>query len=196
MTNSNKKLNFHFLFSTFFGLGKTGKRFSILAASIVAIPIAYLLLFASTILLNNSDFNSPFYSLALSVFMVAILTAIAIYSAGTYARQIKIKDPNEVVIDEILGQCLCVILTVPLTFPLVLLSKLSQRFQIPDLAILGSSLILNIFLFRIFDSLKPWPINVIEKCKGGFGIILDDIVAGFFAAVTYYAILLAIISFA
>jgi len=39
-------------------------------------------------------------------------------------------------------------------------------------------------LFRFFDILKPWPISWLDKkMQGGFGIMIDDIVAGAFAAV-------------
>lgn len=39
-------------------------------------------------------------------------------------------------------------------------------------------------LFRFFDILKPWPIKQIDKTvKGGFGIMLDDVLAGVFAAI-------------
>lgn len=38
-------------------------------------------------------------------------------------------------------------------------------------------------LFRIFDVWKPWPIRVIDRqVHGGFGIMLDDIIAGVWAA--------------
>lgn len=38
--------------------------------------------------------------------------------------------------------------------------------------------------FRIFDIVKPWPIGwVDQKVQGGFGIMIDDILAGLFAAV-------------
>jgi phosphatidylglycerophosphatase A len=37
-------------------------------------------------------------------------------------------------------------------------------------------------LFRLFDIWKPWPINIIDRdVHGGFGMILDDVVAGLFA---------------
>ena len=40
-------------------------------------------------------------------------------------------------------------------------------------------IILGFLLFRLFDIWKPWPISVIdEKVHGGFGMILDDVVAG------------------
>jgi len=39
-------------------------------------------------------------------------------------------------------------------------------------------------LFRLFDILKPWPIDYIdENVQGGFGMILDDVVAGLFAMI-------------
>jgi phosphatidylglycerophosphatase A len=39
-------------------------------------------------------------------------------------------------------------------------------------------------LFRFFDILKPWPISVADKkLHGGFGIMLDDILAGIAAFV-------------
>lgn len=44
------------------------------------------------------------------------------------------------------------------------------------------SLILGFVLFRIFDIFKPWPINWLDKkVSGGFGIMVDDIIAGLFA---------------
>jgi len=44
------------------------------------------------------------------------------------------------------------------------------------------NLLLGFVLFRIFDILKPWPIKWIDqKVSGGFGIMLDDVIAGLFA---------------
>lgn len=43
-------------------------------------------------------------------------------------------------------------------------------------------IVLGFCLFRLFDIWKPWPIKVIDhKVGGGFGIMLDDIVAALFA---------------
>jgi phosphatidylglycerophosphatase A len=45
-------------------------------------------------------------------------------------------------------------------------------------------IILGFALFRLFDIWKPWPIHIIdEKVQGGFGMVLDDIVAGLFAMI-------------
>ncbi len=42
-------------------------------------------------------------------------------------------------------------------------------------------------LFRFFDMLKPWPISWLDKhVSGGFGIMLDDIVAGFMAMISLW----------
>ncbi len=44
-------------------------------------------------------------------------------------------------------------------------------------------LLLGFILFRIFDVWKPWRIRVIDqKVEGGFGIMLDDLIAGLWAA--------------
>ena len=44
-------------------------------------------------------------------------------------------------------------------------------------------------LFRLFDIWKPWPISWVDKnIKGGFGILLDDLIAGFFAGVILYTL--------
>jgi phosphatidylglycerophosphatase A len=47
-----------------------------------------------------------------------------------------------------------------------------------------NAVLVGFILFRIFDILKPWPIKWIDqKVDGGLGIMLDDILAGVFAAV-------------
>lgn len=82
--------------------------------------------------------------------------------AGTYAeKKLGKKDPGEVVIDELVG----------VWFAMAPFSRTSWYF------------ILTAFiLFRIFDILKPWPVNASEKwLPDGFGIMIDDVVAGAYA---------------
>jgi len=44
------------------------------------------------------------------------------------------------------------------------------------------AVVIGFVLFRLFDIWKPWPIGTIDKhVKGGFGIMLDDVIAGIFA---------------
>ena len=48
-------------------------------------------------------------------------------------------------------------------------------------------LLLGFLLFRFFDILKPWPINLLDKhVKGGFGIMIDDVLAGVYAWMCLY----------
>ncbi len=50
-------------------------------------------------------------------------------------------------------------------------------------------LLLGFVLFRVFDIIKPWPISWLDKkVKGGFGIMIDDIVAGLFALAVLQAV--------
>ncbi len=50
-------------------------------------------------------------------------------------------------------------------------------------------MVIGFVLFRFFDILKPWPIRWFDrKVSGGFGIMLDDLIAGLFAAALLFAI--------
>ena len=50
-------------------------------------------------------------------------------------------------------------------------------------------IIIGFVLFRLFDILKPWPISVADKqLKGGFGIMIDDVLAGIAAFVILHII--------
>ncbi len=50
-------------------------------------------------------------------------------------------------------------------------------------------LVTGFVLFRFFDMLKPWPISWLDKrVHGGFGIMIDDLVAGVMAAISLAAI--------
>ena len=97
--------------------------------------------------------------------VVGVLFVIGVWVCSRYERMTEGHDPSEVVIDEIAA--------VPLAFLFVPFS--------PKTAILGFA------FFRIFDILKPWPIKVLDRIQGGLGVMLDDLLAGFFAAVAVWA---------
>jgi phosphatidylglycerophosphatase A len=96
---------------------------------------------------------------ALTVLAMVLVTAIGIPASTIVAREAAKKDPGFVVIDEVAGQL----------FALVALSPTWVHGLIA------------LALFRLFDIWKPWPIRYFEKFKDGWGIMLDDVVAGFFA---------------
>jgi len=189
--------NPHFLFCTFFGLGKFFKRFPGTIGSLIAVPLAYFVTWFSLLILNFFPAYSDLYIARFfaPVCTLAILFFIGVYSSSKYSAQIKVEDPKEVIIDEIIAQMLCMVLSLPLTFNLISQNLAGKTVIYYDvvfiLAILG-----NFVLFRFFDIVKPWPISWVDKkIHGGFGIMFDDIVAAIFALVIYFAVLFSIIDF-
>jgi phosphatidylglycerophosphatase A len=54
-------------------------------------------------------------------------------------------------------------------------------------------ILIGFFLFRFFDILKPFPIGRIEKrLKGGYGVVLDDVLAGIYGNIVLHLVLLAL----
>jgi phosphatidylglycerophosphatase A len=50
-------------------------------------------------------------------------------------------------------------------------------------------IVIGFFLFRLFDILKPFPIRRLERrLKGGFGVVLDDVIAGIYANIILHFI--------
>jgi len=96
-----------------------------------------------------------------AIFLVISIVA-AIWSAGVTERILGRDDPSEVVIDEVAGFLLTVYLL-----------PLSWR-----------SIALGFIMFRFFDILKPFPIKRLERIGGGTGIVLDDLGAGVYAALS------------
>jgi phosphatidylglycerophosphatase A len=93
-----------------------------------------------------------------------VVCTVVVIAAGTWAaheaeRALGGKDPGAIVIDEVAGMALSV-LTLPLT-PAVLLA--------------------GFLLFRLFDIVKPYPANALQRLRGGAGVMLDDLVAGLYA---------------
>lgn len=82
-------------------------------------------------------------------------------------------DYNETNIDEIHGQAIA-------GLPIFLINHTGSS-QI-------GSLFLSLVLFRLFDTLKPWPVKKAESIKGVWGIMLDDSIAGFMAACLVWVI--------
>ena len=96
---------------------------------------------------------------------------IGIWSAGRHAKEIGEDDPSSIVIDEVAGQWLT-LTVVPLDI---------------------TYYVLGFVLFRIFDIFKPWPVSwADQKIKGGWGIMLDDVLAAIYAGAVLYGIRLLI----
>ncbi|SSR39433.1 phosphatidylglycerophosphatase A [Acinetobacter baumannii] len=101
----------------------------------------------------------------LSLIAILIMSVVGIYICGQTAKVINVHDDGRIVWDEFAGQSITFI-------PLLYLQQINWIWVIT-----------GFILFRIFDVWKPWPIRVIDRqVHGGFGIMLDDIIAGVWAA--------------
>ncbi len=108
----------------------------------------------------------PFYLLLAKLSLIAYVIFLVIFIAFSswvserLSKEIKLHDHPGMNIDEFAG-FFVTMLNAPLGWGWV---------------------VLGFILFRLFDIFKPWPIRYIdENVHGGFGMILDDVVAGLFA---------------
>ena len=97
---------------------------------------------------------------AVAVILTAILVLFSVRVAHLAELQLKAKDPGCIVIDEIAGMCVTM-----LAIPLTLTTGLA-----------------GFLLFRVFDVIKPPPARQMERrLQGGWGVVMDDVVAGVMA---------------
>ena len=102
-----------------------------------------------------------------------IIFIYSFYAISNYIKNTVNKDPNEIVIDEFLGQ----------SIPIYLYEISHNTIKESDSAIVYYSIIF--ILFRFFDILKPFPVSYFDKnFKNTFGVIFDDICAGFYVVLT------------
>ena len=65
--------------------------------------------------------------------------------------------------------------------------------KIIDIALLG---VVPFILFRLFDIMKPWPIDWLDQnVKGAWGVMIDDVAAAIFAVVVQYVLVFFILDF-
>jgi phosphatidylglycerophosphatase A len=102
------------------------------------------------------------HALAVQWGALAMLFALGVWACGRTARDLGVADHGSIVWDEIVAFALVLTLTPrsPLWFGVAFL------------------------LFRLFDIWKPWPIRYFDRTlKGGFGVMLDDVLAAIYAIV-------------
>lgn len=100
-----------------------------------------------------------------TILAIIIMSLVGIWICGRTADLMGVHDDGRIVWDEFAGQSITFL-------PLLYLNEMSWMW-----ALVGFT------LFRLFDVWKPWPIRVIDRqIDGGFGIMLDDIIAGLWAA--------------
>jgi phosphatidylglycerophosphatase A len=101
--------------------------------------------------------------------LALVVLGPAIWAADVTARETGLKDPQIVVVDEVVGQWIAV-------------AGASLTSSLTAAAITWKTWCLAFVLFRAFDMWKPPPVRQLEQVPGGAGIVLDDVMAGIYAA--------------
>ena len=148
------------LFVTMFGLGRIPKipgTFGSLATIIILYIFFHILNLSSNIILI----------ILITIFILSF-SAIAIY-----IKDNENKDPKEIIIDEFIGQSLPIYLYE--------ISHGIEKSSNEAIIFYGICFV----LFRFFDIAKPFPVNYFDRnFKNSFGVIMDDVCAGFYVVLS------------
>ena len=148
------------LFVTMLGLGKVPKipgTFGSLAAAIILYIFFHIL-------------NIPSNLILIGLMVIFIFSFLAV---ATHIKDNENKDPKEVIIDEFIGQ----------SIPIYLYEISHGTEKSSDEAIIFYTVCF--VLFRFFDIAKPFPVNYFDKnFKNSFGVIMDDVCAGFYVVLS------------
>ena len=120
--------------------------------------------------------GTPVWIYTVVIVVVGVLSCVICAALGEWSeKHYGRTDPGQVVIDEVAGQCVALLLP-----PIALLGEpMTIDWFLHTGAYLGACFV----LFRIFDIIKPPPANQLQKLRAGWGILLDDLVAGAMALV-------------
>lgn len=110
-------------------------------------------------------------------FPLLLLAIFAGFVKGWWATSVMTKDsddhdPSEIVVDEVVGQWIALL---PLSYPAWSMGI--------DILALWPGWIAAFALFRLFDILKPGPVGWADRRGDALGVMLDDVIAGVFAAI-------------
>ena len=104
-------------------------------------------------------FLIPGFSESIVIIPVIIISIIVGVPLGNYFEKMYGEDPQIFTLDEFVGTWIT-FLFVPINLP---------------------TIILGFLVWRTFDIVKPFPANRAEKLKGGWGIMMDDVVSGVYS---------------
>ena len=155
-----KKLNYYFI--TLFVFGNPIIKYRGTWASLFTTLFLFLLIHVLKI---------PILIIFLSLLLILIYSFFAIKSC---LKDFNNDDPQEIVIDEFIGQ------SIP-----IILYELFHSERTNSLVDALQIYLWFFLLFRLFDGLKPFPIDYIDKkYKNTFGILFDDVLAGFYVVLS------------
>jgi phosphatidylglycerophosphatase A len=108
-------------------------------------------------------------SLPLYLLVIVVGFLIGVWACDVAGNAVGVDDHRSLVWDEFIGQWIALL---------------------PALVAPWWAVIVGFGLFRLFDVWKPWPIRWFDRhLKGGLGVMIDDVIAGVFAAVVLWTIL-------
>ena len=103
------------------------------------------------------------FSWPLNVLVIVAGFAVGVWACEVAGRKLGVDDHRSLVWDEFIGQWIALL---------------------PALLAPWWAIVVGFALFRLFDVWKPWPIRYLDQhLKGGLGVMVDDVVAGVFAAI-------------
>ena len=106
-------------------------------------------------------------SFTVEVLVVTILFFVGVWASTIVEQVLQRQDPGVVIVDEVVGMLVALMLLPPTT----------------------TVIFLAFFLFRLFDIVKPYPARWCEQLSRGWGIMMDDVVAGLYVNVLIHIIL-------
>ena len=113
------------------------------------------------------------------ILIVGFFFIYSVYAIDKFKNYFDEVDSKEIVIDEFVGQ------SIPIITAYSLMPNNINNFIF--------YIVISFFLFRFFDIVKPYPINIIDKnIKNGFGVMLDDVVAGTYSSIILLIVILSI----
>jgi len=157
---------FNSLFVTMFGLGKI-KFIPGTFGSLATIIILYYFFHILNIYPN------------IILFVLVTIFIYSFYAVSSHIENNDNKDPGEIIIDEFIGQ----------SIPIYLYEISHETEKTSNEAIIFYGICF--FLFRYFDIMKPFPVSFFDRnFKNSFGVIMDDVCAGFYVVLSLICFML------
>lgn len=117
--------------------------------------------FASLLAALIVQFVEPLQTAAPLFIAAFVYLGIGIAASNSIERKLKLDDPSMIVADEVVGQWIALI-------PWTMYGGWKHA-------------LVGFIAFRFFDIVKVWPASVLERQHGGFGVMMDDVIAGIYA---------------
>lgn len=109
--------------------------------------------------------------------------AASVWICGRAEQTLKQTDPPSVVLDEIAALPCCFALWVKMSYDWTGILPGPETFFFRG----DWPLAVGIFLaFRLFDIWKPWPIRQSQKLPGGWGVVMDDLLAAVYVNICWF----------